>query len=231
MNEGNLQDRLNILLEGDSDTPGSTTDEYLLRRALLNQGISTWEKEAQWRELFVKLADAADGDKTIVGAQADYDCPTDFLFPLGYLRVSTSTSCDYYPYKTLQSYQLIATTDTTTEFYYVTGNPQDGYTIHIHPTPSSAADGNTISYEYYKTADTLAATTTTPELSDPLFLVAYALYLLRRRKGDIVGSREALAEATARLDTMKERNAMTPWYTQTKIPDYDFVRGVGGFGV
>jgi len=229
MTEAQLQARLHILLEGDSDTPTATGDEYLLRRAILNQGISTWEKEAQWRELFVKLTDAADGDKTTVATQVAYDCPTDFLFPLGYVRLTTGTSCVYYPFKTLESYQLVASTDTTTKFYYVTGNPQDGYDINIHPAAS--ATGTTITYEYYKTADALSAVGTIPELSDPLFLIDYALHILRRRKGDVSGSRESLVEAAARLDVMKDRNAMTPWYTKTAVPDVDFARGVGGFGV
>lgn len=228
MTEATLQARLQVLLEGDRNTPTSTGNEYLLRREILNQGVGVWEKEAQWTELFAKLSDAADGDKTTVATQAAYDCPTNFLFPMGYLRVETTSSV-YYPFKPVQSLQLIGTTDSTTKFYYVTGNPQDGYDITIHPTPGTT--GYTITYEYYKTADLITATTTVPEMSDPLFLVDYALSVLRRRAGDTIGSREALASASDRLETMKERNAATPWYTNTTIPDLDLdIRGVSGFG-
>lgn len=229
MTEATIQKRIQILLNGDSDTPTSTGDEYLLRREIINQGIGVWEKEAQWTELFAKLSDAADGDTVTVASQAAYDCPTNFLFPVGYLRVETTSSV-YYPFKPLQSLQLIGTTDSTTKFCYITGNPQDGYDITIHPTPGTA--GYTITYEYYKTADLVTATTTVPEMSDPLFLVDYSLHHLRRRAGDINGSREALASASSRLDVMKERNAATPWYTSTKIPDIDLdIRGISGFGV
>ena len=213
-----------MLYEGDNDTPGATTSDYLTRRGLMNVGIVTWEKEAQWRELFVKLADAADGDKTTGADDADYDCPTDFVFVVGYLRIGTTK----YPYYPQEKVQLISSSDSSTKFFYVTGNTNTGFDIHIHPAPSSA--GDTITYEYYKTATELSATTTVFEMSDPYFAIYFALSKLYEQDGKMGEAQKAFMEAGSRLERMKTANVTPPFYQGNAIPDSAFSRGVGGFG-
>lgn len=224
MTEATAQDRLHMLYEGDNSTPSATSSDYLTRRGLMNVGINTWEKEALWNELYVNLSDASDGDKTTVNGTSSYDCPTDFRFPVGWLRLGTT----YYPFYPPEKFQTIRSTDTATKFYYVTGNANTGYDIHIHPTPSSA---DTITYEYYKTATELSATTTIFEMSDPYFAIYFALSKLYEQDGLSGESQKAFMEADARLQKMKEINTMTPFYQQNDIPDEMDSRNVSGFGV
>ena len=224
MTETEAQAILHILYEGNNSTPASTTSDYLTRRGLMNVGIATWEKEGLWRELYVNLSDAADGDKTTTADDADYDCPTDFIFPVGFLRIGTS----YYPFRDVEKYQLTTSSDDSTYFYYVTGNKNTGYDIHIHPTPSST--GDTITYEYYKSATALSATTTVFEMNDPYFAIYFALSKLLELDGKMGEAQKAFVEAGERLERMKEINMTVPFYQQNQVPDEAFSRGVGGFG-
>ena len=224
MTEAEAQAQLHILYEGNVSTPGATTADYLARRGLMNGGIAIWEKEAEWRELFAKLADAADGDTTTTDGTADYDCPTDFEYPVGYLRIGTTK----YPYYSVEKFQLISSSDSSTKFFYVTGNKNAGFTVNIHPTPSST--GDTITYEYYKAATALSAITTVFEMSDPYFAIYFALSKLLEQDGKMAEAQKAFMESDSRLQRMKEKNFMVPFYQTNTIPDDAFTRGVGGFG-
>ena len=224
MTEAEAEQSLHVLYEGNNSTPASTTSDYLTRRGLMNVGIATWEKEGLWRELYVNLSDAADGDKTTTADDADYDCPSDFIFPVGFLRIGTS----YYPFRDVEKYQLTTSSDNSTYFYYVTGNKNTGYDIHIHPTPSST--GDTITYEYYKSATPLSATTTVFEMNDPYFAIYFALSKLLELDGKMGEAQKAFVEAGERLERMKEINMMVPFYQQNQVPDEAFSRGVGWFG-
>ena len=84
---------LNSLYEADSTVPASTEEDYLVWTDLFNIAINLWENEegVLWKELFVKLADAATGDKTVTADDYSYAVPTDFKFPAsGYVWVGTA---------------------------------------------------------------------------------------------------------------------------------------------
>jgi hypothetical protein len=223
MIESAAQDQLHILYEGNNTTPGATTSDYLSRRSLMNTAIQVWETEEDWKDLYTNLADASDGDKTTDGTTS-YDAPTDFLRPVGYLRLGDTD----YPYYSPEKYQLVESSDNTTKFFYITGNKSAGFTINIHPAP---ATGTTIIYEYYKSATLLTATSTAFEMSDPNFAIYFALSKLYEQDGLSGESQKAFLEASSRLEKMKENNMKTPFYQSNKIPDYDWdSRGVSGFG-
>ena len=168
MTEAEAQERLHTLYEGDNSTPSATGNEYLARRILLNAGISLWEKEELWNELYTKLADASDGDKTTDGTR-DLDCPSDFKFPLGYLWIGT-TSYELIP---PQDYTLVAATNTNQYVYNILGNKADGYEIYF--PFHNPASGKTLRYEYYKEATELSTVDSVFEMSDPWFAIYYAL--------------------------------------------------------
>ena len=224
MTEAEAQAQLHILYEGNNSTPGSTTADYLTRRGLMNAGIAVWEKEAEWRELFAKLSAAADGTKTTTSGTSAYTCPTDFVFPVGYLRIGNTK----YPYYSVEKFQLISSSDSATKFFYVTGNKNAGFTVNIHPTPTST--GDTITYEYYKAATALSAVGTVFEMSDPYFTIYFALSKLLEQDGKMAEAQKAFMESDSRLQRMKEKNFMVPFYQTNTIPDDAFSRGVEGFG-
>ncbi len=229
MQEQTAQQILHRLYQGDDSTPSTSDSDYTVRRSYLNDAIRQWEVEDQWRELYVTLADASDGAKTTTASTATYSAPSDFRQPVGFLRITDSSSGTetYYTFIDVDRVQLFDN-DTSSKFYYVTGNPQDGYTIHIHPTPDTT--GETIAYEYYKTADTLSSTTDVFEMSDPYYAIYYALSVLFENDGQGDRAMKALAQANDRLQRMKINNLVYPAYSDNSIPDVDFNTGVLGFG-
>ncbi len=232
MTESSIQDAIHTLYEGDTDTPSSTDEEYLARRRLINAAIDRWEsyENTDWSELFVSLADAADGDTTLVDGTSAYDCPSDFKRIVGFVRTSDGDSSTYYAAKRNVEDQLYDNSTDTPNFYYVTGNPSDGYKINLHPTPDSGNAGDTISYEYFKEATEISATTDTPEMNDPYFVVYFVLSRLFRNDGRHGEATEARMDAENRLKNMKTRNMTKGWFQNETIPDRHFAQGVGGFG-
>src|SRR3972149_11545619 len=92
----------NSLYEIDSTAPTAGEEDYLVWTSLLNVAKGLWENEegVLWKELFVKLEDAATGDKTTDGTTS-YTCPTDFIFPASaYIWIGTGTT--KVPYKVIK---------------------------------------------------------------------------------------------------------------------------------
>lgn len=192
---------LNTLYEGDTDAPTSGDDDFSYWTSLLNIAINLWEGEegVLWNELFVKLASAADGDKTTDGTTS-YTLPTDFRFPAsGYVWITSgSTKTPYKVYKKEETQALETSRD---NWCYFTGT-----TLEFNPN-LTLDTGSTISYNYYKHATKLSSGTDTFEMSDPMFAVFYALSELRRDEGDTTSG----AISSQKMEGMKTKNVMPTW--------------------
>jgi len=232
MTESQLQDALNSLYEGDTNTPGSTDEDYLARRELMNAAINVWETYGNtlWNELYYSLADAADGTKTTTSGTSKYSCPTNFLNVNGYLRIVDAAGDSTY-YRQIQPLeaQLYDNQSSTPNYFYITGNPSAGYSVNIHPTPSTT--GSTIRYEYYASATALSATTSVPEMSDQYFPIYYALSRMYHIDGLSGKANETLGIAEGKLIAMKRRNGLLSHYQDNSIKDNAFSQGVEGFGL
>lgn len=196
---------INTLYEGDTTAPSSGDDDYTYWTSLLNIAIGLWENEegVLWNELFVKLADAADGDTETVADTYSYDCPTDFRFPAsGYVWLGSGTSKT--ALKVINQEELQAHENDTGYWCYflMDGSP----TLEINPN-LTITGGYTISYNYYKKASKVSSSGDTFEMSDPMFAVFYALSELRRDEGDNTSA----AIATQKLEGMKTLNMMPTW--------------------
>lgn len=228
MTEEQIQTQIHYMYEGDSEVPTSSDEDYILRRGLINAGINRWENEngILWNELWVKVADASDGDKTTDGTSSSFDCPTDFKFPGGYVRIQDSDGNETY-YSVVKQEKLQMYTDSNKKVCYFTGNPSSGYDLNF----LSAPPAGTLNYEYYKTAEQMDAATDVPEMSDPYFLVYFVISRLFEMDGQTSNSMKAFQEAEARLIQMKTRNMQSAWYQDSRVEDKDFADGVQGFGL
>lgn len=229
MTLNSIQAAIHALYEGDTDTPTSGDDDYTLRTSIVNAGINRWEHEegVLWNELWVSLDDAVDGTKTTSAATYSYSCPTDFRFPGGYVRlVDSNSQSTYFSVIPVEKAQLYD--NENKNICWFTGNPQDGYKVNFLDTQTAS---QTISYEYYKTADTLSSSTDVPEMVDPYFLVYFAVSRLFELDGQFPSSTKAFQEAEARLSQMKVRNMQSTWYQDARVEDWSTEQGVGGFGV
>lgn len=215
---------IHVLVDGDVDYPSAGDTDYDTRLARVKEAVRIWESEGNvlWRDLVVSLSDAADGDTSTVADQEAYDAPSDFRYPMGKLRVvDSSGNSTYYTRigaEDAQMYQNHA----DPRLYYVTGNEQDGYTIHILGAPESS--GLTIAYDYYKSADIPTTGTETLEMVDPMFAVYWSA--ATEIEDEDPGKADIWRQvALNKLEAMKLKNdTPAPWEGSVINDDYS------GFG-
>src|SRR3989304_916010 len=201
---------LNSLYEADSTVPASTEEDYLVWTDLFNIAINLWENEegVLWKELFVKLADAATGDKTVTADDYSYTVPTDFKFPAsGYVWVGTAPNATAFRILKQEEIQLFEN-DTGNWCYFLMDTSP---TLEFNPN-CELTTGYTISYMYYKNATKLTTGTETFEMSEPMFMIYYALAELKKEEGDL----SAQAIASQKLEAMKTRNIMPAPYQRSE---------------
>lgn len=194
--------KLNTLYNGSSTPPSSGEEDYLVWQDLLNLGINIWESEEGmlWRQLFVKLADAATGDKTTTAGDYSYATPTDFRFPnSAYVWLGSGTSRTPVLIVKQENIQLYENNTENWCYFLMDGSPTLEFNPNMHLNT-----GDTISYNYYKYATALSTGSSTFEMSDPGFAVFYALSELKKEEGDT----SALTIATQKLEAMKTLDAM-----------------------
>lgn len=229
MTQTQIQAAIHSLYEGDNDTPSEGSDDWNLRQSISNAAINRWEHEdgTFWAELWTKLEDAADGDTTTTAATYTYDCPSDFKNPGGYVRlIDSDGGSTYYSVIPVDKVQLYDNQDKN--IVYFTGNPSSGYKLNFLDTHDA---GLTISYEYYKTADTLSAAASVPEMSDPYFIVYFVISRLYKQDGQTNNYRDAFQEAEARLAQMRTTNMLPAPWQENRVEDFFMEQGMGGFGV
>lgn len=207
---GNAVTKLNTLLELDSTAPSAGEEDYTVWTDLFNTATNLWENEegVLWKELFVKLVDAPDGDKTTDGGTS-YDCPTLFKFPAsGYVWLGTGTNKTAYKVIKQHEVQLFENNSENWCYFLMDASP----TLEFNPN-LSISSGQTISYNYYKYASALSTASDVFEMSDPMFAVYYALSELTKEEGNA----QALNLASQKIEAMKTRNEQPAWFQEDSL--------------
>jgi len=225
MTEQEIQNSAQALYEQDQDTPDATSEDYLVRRSIINTGIGFWEvfNGTEWASLYTTLAEnSTGGDTTVATGDTQSDCPTALVRIGSYIKLTDGTSTALYVRKTPQEAADLVAGGSTSKFFWISGKP-NAYKINWNPEIPETYNGWTISYPYYKKATQMTATTDVPDAPDHLFLVHYLLSWLY--KNDDPGkSREQFDVANALIQQMKKINDIS-------ILDYlDNDMGVG-FGL
>jgi hypothetical protein len=187
----------------ETDTAGWETDssEYLSARNYCNAAISRWENymNTTWRELWTTLTDAADGDKTLTAGTYDYDCPTNLKRPGSWVRTGSTPQ-----FWTVVSAEEVGTLDSSTDYFcWFTGSIKDGFKLNFNPE-LTLTTGDTIYYEYYKTATQFSATSSTTEMADPYFIVYFVLSRFLKNDGEDFTDEANQSEEV--LDNMRTAN-------------------------
>lgn len=224
-----FQINLHRKYQGDNSTPTVGTEDYIVRTTLLEEAINVWANEdgILWNELWVTLADAATGDKTVVTATVDYDCPTDFVFPGSWVRTTASNGTHTY-YEVVSTAIAEAYKNDSVSKCYFTGNKKTGFFLHFLKQPTV---GETINYPYYKTPSIPSSASDVIEMADPWFCIYYALATLQQNDGEGDKASLNLSLAQGRLTAMRQRNMMLPWNQRDQIEDYNFLTTNQGFGI
>jgi hypothetical protein len=203
----NAISKLNTLYNGSSTPPSSGEEDYIVWTDLLNIGINIWENEEGivWKELFIQLKDAADGDKTTDGTTS-YTLPTLFKFPNS-AYVWIGSGANKLPYKVIKIQDKQLYENNGERWCYFTPT-----TLEFNPN-LTLDTGSTISYNFYKKATALSSGSDTFEMSDPMFSVYYALSELKKEEGDSTAS----AIATQKLEAMKTLNEQTAQFQDDTV--------------
>lgn len=195
------------LYEQDQDTPDATSEDYLVRRSMLNAGIGFWEiySGTDWASLYTTLAEVSTGGETTVATNdTQSDCPTGLVRIGSYVKLTNGTDSLLYVRKTPQEAADLVAAGSTSRLFWMSGKP-NAYKINWNPVIPAAQSGWTINYPYYKKALQFSATTDIADAPDHLFLVHYLLSWLY--KNDDPGkSREQFDTADALIRQMKKTN-------------------------
>lgn len=218
-------------LRGDSDIPDSTDDEWKIAIQLCNQSIRRWDRidGILWNELFALLSDADDGDTTVVTGITDYEVPTNFRKPGGWVMYIDSSGNTVKRLKVVQPYETQLYTDTS-DWAYFSGDPNNGFTLHVNPAPTTAESGLTLQYMYYKKPTYLTTSetgTTLLEMNDPNFVVQDMLASRFRSTRVWPAYQTARKDADQSLSNMINDNAAGTNFNNWHVPDSS---GDDGFG-
>lgn len=224
-----IQDAIHAILEGDSDTPATSDDEWQYRTTFINNAISEWESDEGilWNELWTQ--NNAGG--TLAAGTVTYPATDDFRFIGGYLNLYDGTELKerirVVKPERVQSYPA------NSRIAYVTGNPSEGYTVNLAWTPAATDPdiGYTLKYDYYKFADTLSATTDVPEMANPNFLVHTAIAQEHLINDNLDGYSVHAAKAQSFLQGMVQMNDLAAHYQGEGIEDVAFSEDGLAFGV
>jgi hypothetical protein len=199
------------LFRADSDIPASTEDEYTVGMRMANEALNRWANYdgVYWKELYDTNQTDGTGVQTVTTGTTTYAAPTNFKEAGGYVRLLNSDGVVQHRYPILDPNETQFTT-TLNNYCYFTGNPKDGYTLHLSPSPPSNYDGWDIEYDYYKKPTEYSTGATVSEIPDPYFVVHRMLAnQFRAARNPYYSS--AKADAENALRQMKIDNDSGTW--------------------
>lgn len=219
-----LQERINSLVNNDTDTPVQNDDDWNLVNNLINQSIGKWEsQDVQWDELFTSFTVSP----VVTNGVMTYSLSslTNLKKLGGFLKLTLNGQDTYVEFISPEVYQSLQQEERVA---YVTGNEVSGYTLNLgwEPATGDGMVGATMSFPYYKFAtrfNTSSATTDKTEMSDPNFIiydVAAAKSLMESKNNQYSVYANSAAEC---MDRMRILNEVTAPYNDGAIDDIYFI--------
>lgn len=220
MNYDEIFEAYYSLYRAEAQIPTSSEDEYIVGIPLANEAINRWANydNTMWKELFTTLQDADDGDKTVAADTIDYNCPEDMKTVGGYVLIRDASGNTVRRYAIIEPQQAQFKSDSS-YYAYFTGDPGNGYVMHLNPVPDDTIVGLSIDYIYYKkpTLFTLNGGETT-EMPQPYFTVHRMLAnRFRSSRNPYYGSAKTDAEDVLR--TMQLENNSGSWSNPWTVQD------------
>lgn len=208
------------LYRGEADTPASTDDEYTVALALSKEAITRWANYdgTYWKELFTTAGTNGTGAAlTVVAGTSDYAAPTAMREAGGFVRLKDSDGFTVQSYPILEPEQVQFRNDAAT-YAYFTGDPNNGFTLHLNPEPNADLAGLTIDYTYYKKPTYFTTGTDKTEMADPMFIV-HRMLANRFRVSRNPYYNSAKIDAEDCLKTMQADNNSGNWANPWSLVD------------
>lgn len=222
MNFSEIFAAMYTLYRGEEEIPASTDPEYTIALRLANEAINRWANYdgTYWKELFSTNLNAdSDGDQTIESDTATYDAPSDMRESGGYISLKDAQGNTVSRYPIIEPQEAQFKGDQG-KYAYFTGDPSNGYVLHLNPVPESNQVGNSIDYVYYKKPTLFTIGTDVTEIADPYFIVHRILAQRFRVSRNWSAYQTAFRDAEDALKIMKMDNDSGNWANPFKLPDH-----------
>lgn len=225
-----IMDEIYVAVDNDPTNSTNQDDEWTARLRLVNMAIKAWEREdVLWNELWSPSTPGAVTSATSYPLDVN-----DFRFAGSYMKFTLNGADTYLEIiKPEEAFKYTAN-NIGSKAVYITGNPSTGYSVNLTWTPSNG-DGffsATMSFNYYKSAKRMTATTTDkPEMSDPSYIVNFVAYRKNLYNGRSNVAQDYLTQTQDCMDSMKIRNAMRVHYGSSELEDVDLVRNNASLGL
>lgn len=207
------------LYRTEADTPNSADDEYTVALSLANEAVNRWANydDTYWKELFTTLQTEQDGDLVIATGTTSYATPANMKEAGGFVRVLNSDGATVRRYTIIEPQDAQFKQDQAT-YCYFTGDPNNGFTLHLNPAPDSSINGFSMDYIYYKKPTEFDTGTDVCEINQPYFLVHRMLgNRFRGSRNPYYDS--AIRDAEDVLKTMQLNNNSGNWADPWKLAD------------
>jgi len=208
------------IYRGEATVPSSTDDEYTIALRFANNAINRWANydSNYWKELFETNQVDGSGAQTIITSQTDYDGPSNMRESGGFIKIldSSNNTVQKYPILDPQDVQFKGDLNT---FAYFTGDPSNGFTLHLNPAPPSSLKGKQIDYVYYKNPTEFTTGEDVTECPNSRFIVQHMLSNRFRASRNWTGYQTALRDAEEALKNMKQDNDSGNWANPWSLPD------------
>lgn len=202
----------------EAQIPATTEDEYTIGLRLANEAVQWWAHYdgVYWKELFTTFQDSGEGAQAITD-QTDYDAPSDMQEAGGFVKVSDSNGNTVRAYQIIEPQEAQFKTDNS-QYCYFTGDPNNGFTLHINPAPDSAINGLDLDFVYYKQPTFFTQGSDVTEMSNPYFIV-HRMLANRFRASRNPYYNSSIKEAENVLRIMQAENNSGSWANPWKVQD------------
>lgn len=217
-----LQKKINLYVANNPVAPAVTDTEWLINQDLINQAILTWEneREVEWRELWSGNYNLG----TVAAGVVSLALPDDFKWPAGFVRfVNSQGGVTRIPFTPIDHINNRDLTEKNPAVVYTTGSV-GSYQLNFAFTPVAGDNytGSKCYLDYYRFATNLGGINDIPEMSDPMFLVWFAVAQRKLQTGDTDQYTVFNSMASESLRLMRVANQNTVAYHDGSLDDRDF---------
>ena len=210
------------MFRGESDVPDSTDEEYILGLSLANNALNWWANYdgTYWKELYTTAQAASTGGVvTVTSGTSSYAAPTAMREPGGLVDVLNADGSIHTQFPIIEAQDKQFKNKEGT-FAYFTGNPSQGFTLHLNPAPDSSLNGLGIDYVYYKKPTEYTTGSSESEISNPYFIVHNMLAQRFQIERNYGGYQIAKRDSEELLRNMQRDNNSGSWSSPWSMPDW-----------
>lgn len=207
---------------GEATPPGTGDDEWKIAVRNYNDAIMRMVTmdDTKWNFLWSTNQIENEGDSLEDGV-VDYDAPDNMLEYGGLLTYVDATG-NRNNYPVLQPHEVQAAS-TSSSYGYFTGDPQNGWELHINPLPTTAQIGQLIDYQLYLNPPLLDPDTEDGTsiivAGDPAFFYNHMLANRFLNTSNYPSYQVALRDSEAALNGMKLKNNSGAYYRPWSLID------------